>query len=353
MSQSQESGPLATFGPNEWLVDEMYQRYLQDPESVDRAWWDFFTDYVPAGDMPNGTTAASTTSAAPVTSAAPTAPAPERDVTVARATLRRHAPAPAPADGSGADLSAGAGPGEGCPADRRRPATCAPQAASRVRACRAAVVDRRRRGADQGQLGARVVTNMDASLSRADRDQRARGPGQAAGRQPHRDQQPPRPRPRRQGVVHPPDRLRAGPGARRHPGDEQRLRRGRRQAGGARRPSTSTSASRSTCPSRTAPARWWCPTSRAPRRWTSRQFWPAYEDVVRRARRSKLTDGGLRRHHDHADQPRPHRHRPLGAAADARPGRDHRRRRDGVPGRVPGHVRRDAGPSWPSARSSR
>ncbi|HEX8006639.1 MAG TPA: hypothetical protein VF482_09465, partial [Trebonia sp.] len=30
------------FGANEWLVDELYQRYLEDPGSVDRAWWSFF-----------------------------------------------------------------------------------------------------------------------------------------------------------------------------------------------------------------------------------------------------------------------------------------------------------------------
>ncbi|MGV9606948.1 2-oxoglutarate dehydrogenase E1 subunit family protein, partial [Streptomyces sp. NPDC003631] len=39
--------PAAAFGPNEWLVDEIYQQYLQDPNSVDRAWWDFFADYKP------------------------------------------------------------------------------------------------------------------------------------------------------------------------------------------------------------------------------------------------------------------------------------------------------------------
>ena len=34
-----------SFGPNEWLVDEMYQNYLADPNSVDSAWHDFFSDY--------------------------------------------------------------------------------------------------------------------------------------------------------------------------------------------------------------------------------------------------------------------------------------------------------------------
>ena len=33
------------FGPNEWLVHEIYQQYLSDPDSVDPAWHDFFADY--------------------------------------------------------------------------------------------------------------------------------------------------------------------------------------------------------------------------------------------------------------------------------------------------------------------
>src|SRR5689334_25332100 len=43
----------ADFGANEWLVEELYQRYLADPGSVDRAWWSFFADYQPS--LPNGT----------------------------------------------------------------------------------------------------------------------------------------------------------------------------------------------------------------------------------------------------------------------------------------------------------
>src|SRR5271169_3155752 len=45
----------ADFGPNEWLVDELYQRYLDDPGSVDRAWWSFFADYRPFRGSGNGT----------------------------------------------------------------------------------------------------------------------------------------------------------------------------------------------------------------------------------------------------------------------------------------------------------
>ena len=43
-----ESTPPSTFGTNEWLVDEMFQQYLADRNSVDPAWWDFFADYRPS-----------------------------------------------------------------------------------------------------------------------------------------------------------------------------------------------------------------------------------------------------------------------------------------------------------------
>ncbi|MCL8015688.1 multifunctional oxoglutarate decarboxylase/oxoglutarate dehydrogenase thiamine pyrophosphate-binding subunit/dihydrolipoyllysine-residue succinyltransferase subunit [Streptomyces sp. AS02] len=75
--------PAAAFGPNEWLVDEIYQQYLQDPNSVDRAWWDFFADYkpgvgaaAPAGTAAAGAAATTTAPAAPAAPAAPSVPAP-------------------------------------------------------------------------------------------------------------------------------------------------------------------------------------------------------------------------------------------------------------------------------------
>ncbi len=39
--------PGSPFGPNDWLVDELYQQYLEDKRQVDPAWWDFFADYNP------------------------------------------------------------------------------------------------------------------------------------------------------------------------------------------------------------------------------------------------------------------------------------------------------------------
>ncbi|MFF2807556.1 multifunctional oxoglutarate decarboxylase/oxoglutarate dehydrogenase thiamine pyrophosphate-binding subunit/dihydrolipoyllysine-residue succinyltransferase subunit [Streptomyces sp. NPDC058000] len=65
--EEQRKNPAAAFGSNEWLVDEIYQQYLQDPNSVDRAWWDFFADYKPGG---------ATAPSQPTADAAPAAPAP-------------------------------------------------------------------------------------------------------------------------------------------------------------------------------------------------------------------------------------------------------------------------------------
>ncbi len=76
----QGKSPADVFGPNEWLVDEIYQQYLQDPNSVDRAWWDFFADYKPgqtAAAPPPGLTGNAPAAAAPAAPpAAPKAAAP-------------------------------------------------------------------------------------------------------------------------------------------------------------------------------------------------------------------------------------------------------------------------------------
>src|SRR5207247_544471 len=50
------SDPAArrTFGPNDWLVDEMYEQYRADPSSVSESWQDFFADYQRPGG--NGAT---------------------------------------------------------------------------------------------------------------------------------------------------------------------------------------------------------------------------------------------------------------------------------------------------------
>jgi len=44
--------PQASFGPNAWLVDEMYDQYRADPMSVTESWRDFFADYRRDGELP-------------------------------------------------------------------------------------------------------------------------------------------------------------------------------------------------------------------------------------------------------------------------------------------------------------
>ncbi|MFD6067526.1 2-oxo acid dehydrogenase subunit E2, partial [Amycolatopsis lurida] len=44
------SSPASQFGPNEWVVEEMYDQFLADPSSVDAAWHDFFADFKPTQD---------------------------------------------------------------------------------------------------------------------------------------------------------------------------------------------------------------------------------------------------------------------------------------------------------------
>ena len=38
------SSAAPEFGPNDWFVEEKYQQFLADPESVDPIWRDFFAD---------------------------------------------------------------------------------------------------------------------------------------------------------------------------------------------------------------------------------------------------------------------------------------------------------------------
>ncbi len=40
-----QPGPSDAFGPNAWLVDEMYERFVEDPASVGERWREFFSDY--------------------------------------------------------------------------------------------------------------------------------------------------------------------------------------------------------------------------------------------------------------------------------------------------------------------
>ncbi|MBA4865474.1 multifunctional oxoglutarate decarboxylase/oxoglutarate dehydrogenase thiamine pyrophosphate-binding subunit/dihydrolipoyllysine-residue succinyltransferase subunit [Streptomyces sp. PSKA54] len=116
--------PAAAFGANEWLVDEIYQQYLQDPNSVDRAWWDFFADYKPGGGAattakPDGAAVAGAPGFAAEAPAAPSAPA-AAPAPAAPAAPTAAAPAAAPAAPKPAAAPA--------PAPAAKPAAAAPAA---------------------------------------------------------------------------------------------------------------------------------------------------------------------------------------------------------------------------------
>src|SRR6476469_3402064 len=64
-------GTTQSHGPNEWLVDEMYEQYRADPSSVSKSWQEFFADYR-RDDQPAAQPEAPAAAAA---AAAPAAPA--------------------------------------------------------------------------------------------------------------------------------------------------------------------------------------------------------------------------------------------------------------------------------------
>src|SRR3954470_6479985 len=73
---SPSSDPLADFGANEWLVDEMYDQYLKDKNSVDASCQTYFAAH-PNGANGSGTeTAVASPPTKPV--AATPAPAPSK-----------------------------------------------------------------------------------------------------------------------------------------------------------------------------------------------------------------------------------------------------------------------------------
>ncbi|WCM56406.1 multifunctional oxoglutarate decarboxylase/oxoglutarate dehydrogenase thiamine pyrophosphate-binding subunit/dihydrolipoyllysine-residue succinyltransferase subunit [Microbacterium sp. EF45047] len=80
------------FGANSWLVDELYEQFKKDPDSVDKEWWPILEKYQPEAAAP-AASATQTSGAHPVTAPIPvigTQP-------VARTTAKPAAQAPIPA----------------------------------------------------------------------------------------------------------------------------------------------------------------------------------------------------------------------------------------------------------------
>ncbi|MFD9565771.1 multifunctional oxoglutarate decarboxylase/oxoglutarate dehydrogenase thiamine pyrophosphate-binding subunit/dihydrolipoyllysine-residue succinyltransferase subunit [Streptomyces sp. NPDC059994] len=162
----QGKNPAAGFGANEWLVDEIYQQYLQDPNSVDRAWWDFFADYKPGStgtaDKPvEGAPAA----AAGAAVAAPDAAAPA----AAPATPAPAVQAPAPAVPA---------PAAAAPAAPAQPAAAAPAPAVAKPAAKAP-------GASTGSTGAANAAQPAAEAPAGPEYVTLRGPAAAVAKNMH------------------------------------------------------------------------------------------------------------------------------------------------------------------------
>ncbi len=137
---SRASDGAGAFGPNAWLVEDMYDSFRNDPTSVSESWREFFADYRPASapvaEPP--VIAAPSVSPSPAAATSPTAPrSPAPDAPPAAPPM---ATAPATAVTSGATT---------------QPATAPPPAAA-VPVLESAQPLR-------GAAG-RIVANMEASL---------------------------------------------------------------------------------------------------------------------------------------------------------------------------------------------
>ena len=137
MASEPPNSVVSRFGPNEWLVDEIYEQYLRDKNSVDPAWWDFFEDYAPVEYSP-----AAVPHAAAAAAPAPTAP--EQSASTQTTSTQTTSPAPStPAS---------------TPASTPPPDAATPPSDDSTDA--SVVEPEVLRGA-----AGRVVTNMEASLS--------------------------------------------------------------------------------------------------------------------------------------------------------------------------------------------
>ncbi|HVM52588.1 MAG TPA: multifunctional oxoglutarate decarboxylase/oxoglutarate dehydrogenase thiamine pyrophosphate-binding subunit/dihydrolipoyllysine-residue succinyltransferase subunit [Acidimicrobiales bacterium] len=103
---SSDAPAPSSFGPNAWLVDEMYEQFLDDPQSVGESWREFFADYKrdrPTGPVPAVGTPTPTPPPAPAAPSRP-APQPSASPTAAAATPAADAAGAEPLRGAAARI---------------------------------------------------------------------------------------------------------------------------------------------------------------------------------------------------------------------------------------------------------
>ena len=169
-----DSAPIEAFGPNEWLVDELYEQYKQDKHKVDPAWWEFFADYHPteypeSRDEALADPALLTDAATGESRAAPTPEPPQREE---RQETLEPAPAPSAAPVAPAHPEPSSEPPAPHPTEppplsqpKAKPPmpTPATMATPKVQAAPETVLARE--AATLRGAAARVVANMESSLS--------------------------------------------------------------------------------------------------------------------------------------------------------------------------------------------
>ncbi len=162
-------GSTGSFGPNAWLVDDMYDRYVVDPSSVSESWREFFSDYRPAPTA---------TAASPGRSGGLTAPAATGGAAIPAPNTVPSAPPPPPSSGplvSGAAAAPAAPispttPPSTEPSWPTTPPTVSPAAAPTTSpAAGPTVADGAADGGDVAVplrgAASRIVVNMEASLA--------------------------------------------------------------------------------------------------------------------------------------------------------------------------------------------
>jgi 2-oxoglutarate decarboxylase len=154
------SSSSSPFGQNEWLVEEMYRKFREDPSSVDPSWHEFLVDYSPEPTTGTTSTPGDGRQSAP---SAPPEPGP--------------APAPRAAAGNGAPANAEQATAKAEPAKKEAPpAVTEPPAAKTdvapakpaAAAAKPAAPAKPAADGEEAQVlrgaAAAVVKNMSASL---------------------------------------------------------------------------------------------------------------------------------------------------------------------------------------------
>ncbi|MDO5739807.1 MAG: multifunctional oxoglutarate decarboxylase/oxoglutarate dehydrogenase thiamine pyrophosphate-binding subunit/dihydrolipoyllysine-residue succinyltransferase subunit [Ornithinimicrobium sp.] len=171
---------LADFGANEWLVEEMRERFDEDPTSVDPTWRTYFEDHAlssnDGGAAPASATPDATPARPPVAPAPRVAPAtPRAGAQVAPAPPREPQAAPAPKAAPAVKAAPSAAPAKP-PATAQKattPSAGAPQKASTTKETHVSRDTPTAKKAGPQTEGvrtplrgavARVVTNMESSL---------------------------------------------------------------------------------------------------------------------------------------------------------------------------------------------